>query len=112
MYDFSLLSKKYSDRIDNAGDLLGQFIENFLDDSTIVQLSLLTATVKLFIRKPAIGQELIPRVLKYATEDVDHVDLRERGYFYWRLLATNPLAAKVMFISMIGYRLLYFLSAR
>ena len=86
---------QYSDRIDNAGDLLNQFIKNFSEEASIIQLSLLTATVKLFIRKPSIGKDLIPRVLKCVTEDVDNVDLRERGYIYWRLLATNPLAAKV-----------------
>ena len=38
----------------------------------------------------------MPRVLKYATEDVDNPDLRDRGFIYWRLLSTNPIAAKVL----------------
>ena len=29
-----------------------------------------------------------------ATEDVDNPDLRDRGFMYWRLLSTDPLAAK------------------
>ena len=34
------------------------------------------------------------KVLKWATEDIDNPDLRDRGYMYWRLLATNAGAAK------------------
>ena len=60
-----------------------------------MQLSLLTATVKLFIKKPTAGQALVPKVLKWATEEVDNPDLRDRGYIYWRLLSTDPVAAKV-----------------
>lgn len=58
-----------------------------------VQLALLTATVKLFIKRPTAGQELVPKVLKWATEDVDNPDLRDRGFIYWRLLSTDPGAA-------------------
>lgn len=58
-----------------------------------VQLALLTATVKLFIKRPTAGQELVPKVLKWATEEVDNPDLRDRGFIYWRLLSTDPAAA-------------------
>lgn len=60
---------------------------------TQVQLALLTATVKLFIKRPTAGQELVPKVLKWATEEVDNPDLRDRGFIYWRLLSTDPAAA-------------------
>ena len=59
-----------------------------------VQLALLTATVKLFIKRPTVGQDLVPKVLKWATEEIDNPDLRDRGYIYWRLLSTDPVAAK------------------
>jgi AP-2 complex subunit beta-1 len=36
----------------------------------------------------------VQKVLKWATEDIDNPDLRDRGYMYWRLLATNAGAAK------------------
>jgi vesicle coat complex subunit len=86
----------YADRIDNAGDLLSGFLETFKEELPVVQLNLLTAIVKLFIRRPAVGQILVPKVLQYATDDVDNPDLRDRGFMYWRLLSTNPVAAKVM----------------
>jgi len=43
-----------------------------------VQLALLTATVKLFIRRPTAAQELLPKVLKLATEEAENPDLRDR----------------------------------
>jgi len=59
-----------------------------------VQLALLTATVKLFIQRPTKAQELVPKVLKWATEDTDNPDLRDRGYMYWRLLSSDMTTAK------------------
>ena len=85
----------YSDRIENADELLEHFLESFKEETSEVQLSLLTAIVKLFIKRPAAGQDLMPRILRWATEEVDNPDLRDRGYIYWRLLSTDPVAAKV-----------------
>jgi vesicle coat complex subunit len=36
---------------------------------------------------------LVHKVLKWATEEVDNPDLRDRGFMYWRLLAINPAVA-------------------
>ncbi|KAI5366523.1 Putative clathrin/coatomer adaptor, adaptin-like, armadillo-like helical, AP complex subunit beta [Septoria linicola] len=85
---------QYADRIDNSEILLEDFLDSWTDETHEVQLALLTATVKLFIQRPTKGQELVPKVLKWATEDTDNPDLRDRGYMYWRLLSSNPTAAK------------------
>ncbi|PSK34115.1 hypothetical protein B9Z65_8441 [Elsinoe australis] len=85
---------QYADRIENSDELLDDFLFTFQDESHDVQLALLTATVKLFILRPTKGQELVPKVLKWATEETDNPDLRDRGYMYWRLLSTDPAAAK------------------
>lgn len=71
------------------------FLETFHDEPPLVQLQLLTATVKLFLRRPDSGQELVTHVLGMATEQSDNPDLRDRGYVYWRLLASAPSVAKV-----------------
>ena len=84
----------YADRIENADELLEQFLESFIEDALEVQLALLTAVVKLFIKRPSAGQELVPKLLKMATESVDNPDLRDRGFIYWRLLSSDPVAAK------------------
>ncbi|GAA5983309.1 hypothetical protein JCM10908_000235 [Rhodotorula pacifica] len=84
---------QYADRIENSDELLEDFLETFLEEPVEVQLALLTATVKLFIKRPTAGQTLVPKVLKWATEEVDNPDLRDRGFIYWRMLSTDPAAA-------------------
>uniref|UniRef100_A0A8C8IU39 AP complex subunit beta n=1 Tax=Oncorhynchus tshawytscha TaxID=74940 RepID=A0A8C8IU39_ONCTS len=64
-----------------------------------VQLTLLTAIVKLFLKKPSETQELVQQVLSLATQDSDNPDLRDRGYIYWRLLSTDPVTAKEVVLS-------------
>ncbi|PFH58391.1 hypothetical protein XA68_13732 [Ophiocordyceps unilateralis] len=85
---------QYADRIENSDALLEDFLYSFAEEPVEVQLALLTATVKLFIQRPTKGQELVPRVLKWATEETDNPDLRDRAYMYWRLLSTDMNAAK------------------
>lgn len=85
---------QYADRIENSDALLEDFLYSFSEEPVEVQLALLTATVKLFIQRPTKGQELVPKVLKWATEETDNPDLRDRAYMYWRLLSTDMNAAK------------------
>lgn len=70
------------------------FISGFQDENAQVQLQLLTAVVKLFLKRPQDTQELVQHVLSLATQDSDNPDLRDRGFIYWRLLSTDPAAAK------------------
>lgn len=90
---------EYAERIDNADDLLESFLETFHDETAPVQLQLLTATVKLFLKQPDSTQDMVQRVLTMATEDSDNPDLRDRGYVYWRLLSSDPEAARAVVLS-------------
>lgn len=136
---------QYAERIENSDELLEDWVFTFLEEPTEVrynlcmqrdafpadgplrftlqvQLALLTATVKLFIKRPVAGQELLPRVLKMATEEADNPDLRDRvrllaataliltailiqstpplqGFMYWRMISTDPAAAKEIVLS-------------
>lgn len=85
---------EYAERIDNADELLESFVDGFHDENTQVQLQLLTAVVKLFLKRPNDTQQLVQKVLTLATQDSDNPDLRDRGYIYWRLLSADPQAAK------------------
>ncbi|GJP32926.1 hypothetical protein CLOM_g17506 [Closterium sp. NIES-68] len=113
---------EYAERIDNADELLEGFLESFLEEPAQVQLQLLTAAVKLFLKKPTEGPQqmiqesslrycyavcfmfgllallrvvfLLQTVLNNATQETDNPDLRDRAYVYWRLLSTDPEAAK------------------
>ncbi|PLB37780.1 putative AP-2 adaptor complex subunit beta [Aspergillus candidus] len=85
---------QYADRIENSDGLLQDYLATFHDETVEVQLALLTATVKFFIQRPTKGQQLVPQVLKWCTEETDDPDLRDRGYMYWRLLSTDPTTAR------------------
>ncbi len=103
---------QFANRIDNADELMDDLTYTFLEEPnevrTItshsaalmlmlsqVQLALLTAAVKLFIYKANSDttKALVHKVLKWATEEVDNPDLRDRGFMYWRMLAINPTVA-------------------
>ncbi|KAJ3271359.1 hypothetical protein HDV01_006864 [Terramyces sp. JEL0728] len=85
---------EYAQQIDNAGELIEQFLENFKYENTKVQLQLITATVKLFLKKPSSAQTMVQKVLQNATEQNDNPDIRDRAFIYWRLLSANPETAK------------------
>ena len=79
-----------------------------------MQLQTLTAVVKLFLYKPDSSQGLVQRVLNTATKDCDSPDVRDRAYIYWRLLSTDPGAAKVRgpnFMILSGFLLMLFLGS-
>lgn len=90
---------EYANKIDNADELLAIFVDTFTEESYPVQLQTLTAVVKLFLQKPDSSQGLVQRVLNTATKDCDSPDVRDRAYIYWRLLSTDPGAAKAVVLS-------------
>ena len=59
---------EYAERIDNADELLESFLDGFQDENTQVQLQLLTAIVKLFLKRPTDTQGLVQQVLSLATQ--------------------------------------------
>lgn len=84
---------EYAEKINNADSLLGSFMEGFKDEYTQVQLQLLTAVVKLFLKKPKTTQELVQRMLQTASQ-IDNSDIRDRAFIYWRLLSSDPQVTK------------------
>ena len=63
-----------------------------------MQLTLLTAIVKLFLKPPE-TQKLVQQVLSLATQDSDNPDLRGKGYIYWWLLSMDAVIAKEAVLS-------------
>ncbi|KAI0640986.1 Adaptor protein complex beta subunit [Trametes meyenii] len=90
---------EYAKKIDNADELLGIFVDTFTEESYPVQLQTLTAVVKLYLQKPESSQALVQKVLNTATKDCDSPDVRDRAYIYWRLLSTDPGAAKAVVLA-------------
>ena len=77
----------YYHRIDNADELLESFLETFHDENSQVQLQSLP-------EETDDTQELVQQVLSLANQESENPDLRDRGFIYWRLLSTDPAAAK------------------
>lgn len=103
---------EYAEKINNADEILGGFVDEFMEEFTQVnwhlqskartrlimtqtQLQILTAVVKLFLKKPNSNQGLVQKVLQQATADSDNPDIRDRAYVYWRLLSGDLDVAKV-----------------
>ena len=92
---------EYAERIDNADELLEGFLDGFKDENSQVQLQLLTAIVKLFLKKPTeTPQELVTRVLTLVTQvrlslvEVDYVFVK----FFSRKLIILIYVIVVIFI--------------
>ena len=73
--------------IENGAAILREFLDTFMIQEHAVQLALLTAVVKIFLRNPAGMERTLNAVLELVTQQSNTADLRDRAYFYWRLLA-------------------------
>lgn len=82
---------QYCDTIDNSTDLLSGWFNDYKDDPSEIQLTLLTAAMKNYLRDQSnkSAENLIIDLLKVTTEEIDDPDLRDRGFFYWRLLSSQ-----------------------
>ncbi|KAI5776885.1 adaptin N terminal region-domain-containing protein [Geopyxis carbonaria] len=89
---------EYAEKISDANDILGNFVDGFKDEYSQVQLQLLTAVVKMYLKKPE-TQDILSQTLKIATEECDNPDIRDRAYVYWRLLSKDPAIAKSIVLS-------------
>ncbi|KAG4026330.1 hypothetical protein MFRU_042g00580 [Monilinia fructicola] len=90
---------EYAEKISNADEILAGFVEGFMEEFTQTQLQILTAVVKLFLKKPDNNQSLVQKVLQVSTAENDNPDLRDRAYVYWRLLSGDLSIAKNIILS-------------
>lgn len=90
---------EYADKIENADELIGSFLDTYADEPVQVQLQALTAVVKLFLHRPEQAQALVQRVLALATKTADSADLRDRAYIQWRLLSSDTEVAKAVILA-------------
>ncbi|KAJ8878671.1 hypothetical protein PR048_019256 [Dryococelus australis] len=85
---------EYAEVVDNAAEILDDFLEGFLVESPLVQLQLLTSVIKVFLKKPHTSHNLVTQTLNMCTKEVENPDLRDRGFFYKRLLSVGSEIAK------------------
>lgn len=72
---------EYAERIDNADELLESFLETFPEEPPQVQLQLLTATVKLFLKKPTEGPQQMIQVC--IIDPLYFMHTSNSSYNYW-----------------------------
>lgn len=89
---------EYAEKISNADEILAGFVDGFMEEFTQTQLQILTAVVKLFLKKPEGHQGLVQTILQSATAENDNPDIRDRAYVYWRLLSGDLQVAKVFYL--------------
>ncbi|GJN82607.1 beta-adaptin [Purpureocillium lilacinum] len=85
---------EYAEKISNADQILEGFVEGFMEEFTQTQLQILTAVVKLFLKKPANTQGLVQKVLQAATAENDNPDIRDRAYSI--ILSQKPTISTTM----------------
>ncbi|TQS37837.1 hypothetical protein Golomagni_01676 [Golovinomyces magnicellulatus] len=90
---------EYAEKISNADEILSGFVDGFMEEFTQTQLQILTAVVKLFLKKPEGHQGLVQTILQAATAENDNPDIRDRAYIYWRLLSGDLHIAKAIILS-------------
>ncbi|KAJ2159289.1 beta-adaptin [Coemansia sp. RSA 552] len=91
---------EYSESVENSQSLLSDALDSLLEeDDAAVQLSLVNAAVKLFLKQPHHAQALVLRALQTASEKCANFDVRDRAYIYWRLLSADPAAARKVALS-------------
>lgn len=90
---------EYAEKIEGVEDMLNFYNETLAEESIKVQLHILTAAVKMYLKKPDECEDLVMEILRKSTEESDNPDLRDRGYIYWRMLSTEPAYTKFVVLS-------------
>ena len=89
---------EYCKKIKKSTEYITIFFNDFSTLNEIVQVQILNAGVKNFLKKSndKSAEELAIKILQKCVEESVNADVRDRGYFYWRLLETDPDLAKEM----------------
>ena len=89
---------EYCKKIKKSTDYINLFFNDFSTSNEIVQTQILNAGVKNFLQKSndKKAEDLAIKILQKSVEESINADVRDRGYFYWRLLETDPDLAKQM----------------
>lgn len=74
-------------KITESGNILEYFRNKFDTLSSDVQLQLLNSGVKMYIREIEPVESILSELLQSIAEKSDYPDLRDRAFFYWRILS-------------------------
>jgi hypothetical protein len=85
---------EYCGLIDKADLILDPFLDVFHDEPPPVQLQILGAVVKLYLRDPEDTKDMLQLVLNEATKQNNLPDVKSRALFYWRMLSGDLARAE------------------
>lgn len=85
---------EYAELVKEASEYIDYYVNQLLEEPVKVQLQILSAAVKLYLKKPDDGDPIIKKVLKICTEEAANPDLMDRAYIYWRMLSSSPEKTK------------------
>lgn len=88
---------EYASHVVDVETLLEDFVTEFAEETAAVQLAILTAVAKIFLVHPTTSQ-LVQRVLTQAVKGTNP-DLRDRAFIYWRLMSSDPQAAREVILA-------------
>lgn len=80
---------EYCDYIENGRAIIERYIASLMQQEQSVQLAVLSAVIKMFLRDPEAMQVTMNDVLRTITTQSPDPDLRDRAYAYWRLLSNG-----------------------
>lgn len=86
----------FSHTVKESFEIIKSQIDNFLGSAIEVQLSVLSATVKLFTIDSTRYQEFVQTLFEIIDKNVELPELRDRAFIYWRLLDLNPEIAQTI----------------
>ena len=80
--------------------MIKKFYDDFDNENYIVKIQVINASIKNFLKNPddKNNEVLVSEILTKASEN-NNPDVRDRCYFYWRLLENDPDLAKEMICS-------------
>lgn len=84
----------FAGKVDDNKEIVNNYVEGFCGYGLDVQFSVLTAVVKLHLLAPEGYTEEVGQLLQTASDHVSNPDLRDRAFFYWRLLDMSTTVAK------------------
>lgn len=85
---------QFGEKLDNTMKILNALLLNFKDEADEVKFAALTTVTKLYLKMPSQAESIMIELLRWATEEADNPDIRDRGLFYWRLLSSDSANGK------------------
>ncbi|KAJ3426611.1 ap-4 complex subunit beta-1 [Anaeramoeba flamelloides] len=86
---------KYYSKIENVDQMLKVLVKNFFQEkNTNIQLEIVNTLVKCYLMSPEKYKIILPNIFSKILNNCGDIDLRERVFFYSKILNYNVQAAK------------------